>query len=425
MNRFLEIPNNPVPIPRNATVAEERHIVAGNLALRELSTKKKERQRITFQQRIKQTDQERFDLGKLAAETSTANAVKKAKIDYPLVNESTIRNFRKSYLLALAKDRTLGSASKGAIPKKKMGRPLLFGSYDQVIVDYTRRLRRHGTRVNSKIVMGTARGIVIRRAHQLLHEKGGEKKITRDWARSLLLRIKFSRRKGTRKAKKNLGNEEQVALQFHNMVHTIIKEKNIPPCLVITADEQFSAIVPGGNWTMAEKGSTQVEIAALDDKREITLFPAFSGDLKMLDPQLIYHGTTTQCHPDVSFPDGYVISHSKNHWSTELTCMEVIDKSFHPYCVQTRQREGLSPEQWALLLWDAFRSHLTKAVRDLLKARRIQPAYVPPNYTHSLSPPDQFVQKELKEGNAHQFQVWYKEEITDNVRMEHLRTKFG
>ena len=41
MNRFLEIPNTPVPIPRNATVAEERNIVAGNLALRELSTKKR------------------------------------------------------------------------------------------------------------------------------------------------------------------------------------------------------------------------------------------------------------------------------------------------------------------------------------------------------------------------------------------------
>ena len=43
----------------------------------------------------------------------------------------------------------------------------MFGAYDQVIVDYTRRLRRHGARVNSKIVMGTARGIVMRRAPQL------------------------------------------------------------------------------------------------------------------------------------------------------------------------------------------------------------------------------------------------------------------
>jgi len=39
MNRFLEIPNTPVPIPRNTTVAEERNIVAGNLAVSELSTK--------------------------------------------------------------------------------------------------------------------------------------------------------------------------------------------------------------------------------------------------------------------------------------------------------------------------------------------------------------------------------------------------
>ena len=336
-------------------------------------------------------------LGKLAAETTTANIARK---DHPLANESTIRNFRKSYLLAIAKDRNFGNSTTGVIQKKKMGRPLLFGAYDQVIVDYTRRLRRHGARVNSKIVMGTARGIVMRRAPQLLHEKGGAKKITRDWARSLLVRINFSKRKGTRKAKKNLGNEEAVAAQFHNMVHNIITEKNIPAALVIAADEQFSAILPGGHWTMAEKGSSQVDIAGLADKRGITLFPAFSGDLTMLDPQLIYQGTTPQCHPDVDFPEGYVTSHSKYHWSTELTCMEIIEKSFHPYCVRKRIAIGVSADQWALLLWDVFKSHLTKAVRELLKARRIQPAYVPPNYTHSLSPPDQFVQKELKDGNA-------------------------
>ena len=103
-----------------------------------------------------------------------------------------------------------------------------------------------------------------------------------------MLRIKFSKRKGTRKAKKNLGNEEAVAAQFHNMLHNIITEKNIPAALVIAADEQFSAILPGGHWTMAEKGSTQVDIAGLADKRGTPLFPAFSGNLTMLDPQLIY-----------------------------------------------------------------------------------------------------------------------------------------
>ena len=47
-----------------------------------------------------------------------------------------------------------------------------------------------------------------------------------------------------------------------------------------------------------------------------------------------------------------------------------------------------------------------------MKARFIIPAYVPGNYTHAFSPPDQLVQKELKASNATQFSVWYGNEIT-------------
>ena len=38
---------------------------------------------------------------------------------------------------------------------------------------------------------------------RLLHDRGGAKKITRDWALSLLRRIKYVKRKDTRKAKKS------------------------------------------------------------------------------------------------------------------------------------------------------------------------------------------------------------------------------
>ena len=74
-------------------------------------------------------------------------------------NEATIRNFRKAYLLEFTKDKTLSTAEHGKIEAKKRGKPLLFGEYDKLIVDYVRRLRKHGAVVNSRIVMGTARGI--------------------------------------------------------------------------------------------------------------------------------------------------------------------------------------------------------------------------------------------------------------------------
>ena len=159
--RVLEIPNTPVPIPAEAKIGEQQAIVAGNVAYRNLSSSQKQRQRLTLQPRIKWSDKERFHVGRLSAQSSTAK-----------------------------------------LEVKKRGRPLLFGVYDKMIVNYVRRLRKHGAKVNSKIVMGTARGIIIRKAPQLLHDRGGAKKITRDWALSLLRRIKYVKRKDTRKAKK-------------------------------------------------------------------------------------------------------------------------------------------------------------------------------------------------------------------------------
>ena len=93
-----------------------------------------------------------------------------------------------------------------------------------------------------------------------------------------------------------MGNEDAVGLQFHNMVHNIVTVHNVPPALCLAPDEQFSAIHRGGKWTIAEKGQTQVDLVAVDDKRGITLFPGFTGDLTMLDPQFIYQGTTTRNH---------------------------------------------------------------------------------------------------------------------------------
>ena len=236
MDRFLEIPNTPVPIPAEATIEEQQVIVAGNVAYRKFTSSLKQRQRVTLQPRIKWTDKERFHFGRLAAQSSTAAALKEAKKVHANANESTIRNFRKAYLLTLTKDHSVSTAASGKLEVKKRGRPLLFGVYDKMIVNYVRRLRKHGAKVNTKIVMGTARGIIIRKAPQLLHDRGGAKKITKDWARSLLRRIKFVKRKGTRKAKKFLGNEQAVADQFHDKAYIIITRYKIPPALVIAAD---------------------------------------------------------------------------------------------------------------------------------------------------------------------------------------------
>jgi len=37
-----------------------------------------------------------------------------------------------------------------------------------------------------------------------------------------------------------------------------------------------------------------------------------------LSPQLLYQERTPKCHPQVAFPDGWDVWHSKNHWLNEV-----------------------------------------------------------------------------------------------------------
>ena len=63
----------------------------------------------------------------------------------------------------------------------------------------------------------------------------------------------------------------------------------------------------------------RVEIAGLDDKRQITAVFAGTAKGDFLPPQLIYQGKTPKCLPSVRFPPDWNITYSENHWSNEQT----------------------------------------------------------------------------------------------------------
>ena len=68
---------------------------------------------------------------------------------------------------------------------------------------------------------------------------------------------------------------------------------------------------------MAKEGSKRVEIAGLDDKRQLTA--VFAGTLsgEFLPPQVIYKGKTPKCLPNIEFPMGWHVTFTHNHWANE------------------------------------------------------------------------------------------------------------
>ena len=67
-------------------------------------------------------------------------------------------------------------------------------------------------------------------------------------------------------------------------------------------------------------------------------------------PQVLYTGKTPQCHSKISFPEGWDIWDSLNHWSNKETMLRYVDNVLTPYLTSSRAKLGLSPAQIALVI---------------------------------------------------------------------------
>ena len=205
------------------------------------------------------------------------------------------------------------------LPKQDRGRPLMLGEFDEIVCNHVRKLRLNGGIVNSWIVMSIARAVVKYHRKSLLSEYGGSVHIGKPLAESILRRLGFSKRKGTKSVKVLPEDFSKVKSDFLDRVSNAVHKYSINDSMIVNVDETGVNIVPVGNWTMEQEGSKQVKITGLDDKRQITVTLACTASGKLLDPQVIYEGKTPGCHPKFKFPEGWAITHSENHWANAET----------------------------------------------------------------------------------------------------------
>ena len=161
---------------------------------------------------------------------------------------------------------------------------------------------------------------------------------------------------------------------------------------------------------MAKVGSKRVEIAGIDDKRQITA--VFGGSIvgDFLPPQVIYQGRTNKCLPSVTFPPDWHITFTENHWSNEKTMVGYLEKIISPYIDKKRQELHVPPTYTSLVIFDRFRRQCTENIFEMLEAHHILVVTVPANCTDRLQPLDVSVNKGAKEFLCSQFQEWYSEQ---------------
>ena len=320
------------------------------------------------------------------------------------VNESTVRSMLKAYKQKegrLTRKRKVQNKPLKSLPPKKRGKPLLLGEkIDMAVQQYIRNLCERGTAVTALVVQAAAEGILLALDSTRLAENGGHVKLTNTWAKSLLSRMNFTKRKGSTKQKVTIKDFEVV---------------KIPSRLIFNWDQTGLNLVPCPTWTMEEKGKKRVEIAGLNDKRQITTVLCGNLDGEVLPVQLIYGGKTKRCHALYNFPDDWNITHSANHWSNENTMIEYIEEVIVPYVESVRQELQVS-QQAAMAIFDNFKGQITKKVLDELEQNNIQSVLIPVNCTDRLQPMDLSVNKSIKTFLRKQFTTWYAKQVSQQVQ---------
>ena len=179
---------------------------------------------------------------------------------------------------------------------------------NEEIKHYIRAVRVGGGVITTAIAMASATAIARKADRNLLSENGGPILITVNWAKSLLYRMGFVKRRGSTAMKMTVNNFESVKEQFLLDVQTAVKMEDVPPELLFNWDQTGIIIVPESSWTVELKGSKRVEITGISDKRQITAVFCDTMTGEFLPPQLIYQGKMTACLPRHKFPSDWHIT---------------------------------------------------------------------------------------------------------------------
>ncbi len=299
----------------------------------------------------KHSAEDRLEIGKYASKHGVAKAVR--QFNNKDVKESTVRDWKKLYdteFKKMSKFASIEDVRVESLPEKTRGRPPLLGEkLDKYLKEIIIAMRSRGTAIGSVIVIAIARGILLKHDKRMLEEFGGSITLTKSWAKNVMRRMGFSKRRANSKAKILPHDFDVVKEQYLIDIKSVVSMEEIPHQLIINWDQTPLKIAPSSNWTMEKRGTKRVEISAVDDKRQITgVFGCtLAGDF--LPIQLIFTGTTKKCLPKVDFPSDWDITYTASHWSNESTMMKYMDHIIIPYVNKMRVELKLSSQYPALV----------------------------------------------------------------------------
>jgi DDE superfamily endonuclease. len=157
------------------------------------------------------------------------------------------------------------------------------------------------------------------------------------------------------------------------------------------------------NYTITEKRTKEVFIKTSGcEKRRVTVMLAITADGRKLHPFLIFKRKTNPktIKSEKLFPDDVIVCNQEKRWMTETLMFDWLRNEWEI------RPCGLSKIP-SMLCLDAFRGHLTDAVREKIHSLASDHVVIPIGMTSVLQPLDVSINKPFKGYIQEQYEKWF------------------
>jgi len=114
-------------------------------------------------------------------------------------------------------------------------------------------MRARGVPIGTSVVIGMGRVMLLKHNRSHLEEYGGMIKLNKEWAKSILHRMGFTKRRANSKSKVLPADFEEIKCNYLSDIQSVVVMEDIPPQLVINWDHSTTKIVASGERTMEKR----------------------------------------------------------------------------------------------------------------------------------------------------------------------------
>ena len=256
------------------------------------------------------------------------------------------------------------------------GRKLEYADIDNQILDWIQQRRQLGGRVT---------GLAVKREALRLHQQNGNQqfKASYGWLRRFMKRHRITFRAATHIAQKLPTELEAKRQNFLSFIIRMHKLRDYNLNFIGNMDETPVYLDMPGTKTIDNIGEKTIALKTTGhEKQRVTVMLAGLADGTKLPPVVILKGVRLPRE----IPSGIVVEMAPKSWATEQIILTWLNKVWKKNSQHRR-----------LLVWDAYRPHITPKVKEFVRVNtNTDMAVIPGGCTSKLQPIDVSINKPFK-----------------------------